>query len=241
MPATRVRWSAALAAGVVGGCLLQLNNLFSVVYISKVVTYSKIYGSLGAVPIFLVGLYFSWMIILLGSQVGYAFQNRQAYLQEKQAESINQRGREFVAMRIMTFIAQRFDAGEKPPSRIDVSTALGIPSQLAFQVLCALVSAELLVEVSADDTGYAPGRPLPKISVEDILDALRVGQGSELATSDDPARLVVRQEYDRIFLAEMEVAGAVTLQDLVRRTVTAVDPAKKQASPMNLQEAGAAT
>src|SRR5262249_42048607 len=61
MPAAKVRWDAALIGGVVGGCLLQFNNLFNVIYLSKVVSYSKIYGSLGALPIFLIGLYFSWI------------------------------------------------------------------------------------------------------------------------------------------------------------------------------------
>ena len=233
MPATKVKWNAALFGGVVGGGLLQLNNLLSVIYLSRVTQYSKIYGSLGAVPIFLLGLYFSWMIVLLGAQVGYAYQNRQAYLQEKQAESINQRGKEFVALRLMTYIAQRFYLGEKPPTRLMMSHALGVPSQLACQVLNALVAAHLLVEISGDETGYTPGRPVDKITVEDILSALRVGTGSELATSDDPSRAVVREQYEKVVLAELHAAGAVTLQNLVMRVaslpqvVKAVDESKQ--------------
>jgi len=217
MPATRVRWSAAFAGGIVGGCLLQLNNLFNVIYLSKVVSYSKIYGSLGVVPIFLVGLYFSWIIVLFGAQVGYAYQNKQAYVQEKQAETINQRGREFVAMRIMTYIGSRFLHGKTPASRLDISNALGIPSQLACQVLAHLCQAKLIVEAVGEETGYTPGKPIEKISVEDIISALRTGQGTELATSDDPVRPVVRKEYERIVLAEMQTAGSVSLQELVAR------------------------
>jgi YihY family inner membrane protein len=220
MPATKVKWNAALFGGVVGGGLLQLNNVLSVVYLSRVTQYSKIYGSLGAVPIFLLGLYFSWMIVLLGAQVAYAYQNRQAYLQEKQAESINQRGKEFVALRLMTYIAQRFYLGENPPTRLLMANALGVPSQLACQILNALVAAHLLVEISGDETGYTPGRPVDKITVEDILAALRVGTGSELATSDDPSRAVVREQYEKVVLAEMHAAGAVTLQNLVMRAAS---------------------
>src|SRR5690606_3616896 len=117
MPATSVRWDAALIGGMFGGCVLQLNNLFSVVYLSRVVTYSKVYGGLGVLPVFLVGLYFSWLILLLGAQVAYAWQNRNAYVQEKQAESINQRGREFVALRLMTYITEQFSIGNSPPTR----------------------------------------------------------------------------------------------------------------------------
>jgi membrane protein len=220
MPATKVTWNAALAGGLVGGGLLQLNNLLSVIYLSRAVQYSKIYGSIGAVPIFLLGLYFSWMIVLLGAQVGYIYQNRHAYLQEKQAESINQRGREFVALRVMTYIAQRFYLGEKPPSRLIMAEALGIPSQLVCQVLNALVASNLLVEVSGDETGYSPGRPMDKITVEDVLGALRSGSGAELATADDPSRAVVREQYDRVVLAEMHAAGAVTMQNLVMRVAS---------------------
>ena len=220
MPATKVKWNAALFGGAVGGGLLQLNNLLSVIYLSRVTQYSKIYGSLGAVPIFLLGLYFSWMIVLLGAQVGYAYQNRQAYLQEKQAESINQRGKEFVALRLMTYIAQRFYLGEKPPTRLTMANALGVPSQLTCQILNALVTAHLLVEIAGDETGYSPGRPVDKITVEDILSALRVGTGSELATSDDPSRAVVREQFEKVVLAEMHAAGAVTLQNLVMRAAS---------------------
>jgi membrane protein len=206
--------------GAVGGGLLQLNNLLNVIYLSRVIQYSKIYGSLGAVPIFLLGLYFSWMIVLLGAQVAYAYQNRQAYVQEKQLETINQRGREFSALRLMTYIAQRFYLGEKPPTRLVMSEALGIPSQLACQVLNSLVSAKLLVEVVGDETGFSPGRPADKITVEDVLAAMRVGNGDELATVDDPSRAVVREQYEQIVLAEMSAAGSVTLQDMVLRVAS---------------------
>jgi membrane protein len=82
MPNTKVHFKAALVGGLVGGCLWQLNNIFNVVYVSRVMSYTSIYGSLGIFPVFLVGLYFSWLIMLLGAQVAYAFQNRQAYIQE---------------------------------------------------------------------------------------------------------------------------------------------------------------
>ena len=220
MPNTRVVWTAAFVGGCVGGVLLQLNSMFSVIYLSKVVSYSKVYGSMGTVPIFLVGLYFSWLIVLFGAQVGYAYQNRLAYLQEKEAESVNQQGREFVALRLMTYIAQKFEAGEKPPSRLQMSAALGVPSQLAAQIIVPLVAGKLLVEVHGEEIGYSPARPIERISIEDILCALRAGQGKELATADDPARAVVREQFERVLLAEMQVANAVNLKTLAQRATS---------------------
>src|SRR5208282_1284765 len=99
VPNTRVRFSAALVGGVVGGSLWQLNNLFGFLYVSRAVTNFGMYNSLGLLPVFMIGLYFSWLILLFGAQVAYAFQNRKAYLQDKLAENVNQRGREFIALR----------------------------------------------------------------------------------------------------------------------------------------------
>lgn len=231
IPNTRVLWTAAAVGGLTGGILLQLNSVFSVIYLSKAVGYSKVYGSLGAVPIFLVGMYFSWLIVLFGAQVGYAHQNRLAYLQEREAESINQQGREFVALRIMTYVAQKFDAGEKPPSRVEMSKTLCIPSQLAAQVIIPLVASKLLVEIQGEETGYGPSRPIERISIDDILAALRAGQGRQLATADDPARAVLREQFEKILLAEMQIANSINLRTLISRVASLPQPTQSGTTP----------
>lgn len=216
MPNTRVHWKAALVGGLVGGLLWYLNSRFNVLFASRVVTASKIYGSLGVVPVFLVGLYFSWLILLFGAQVAYAFQNRRAYFQEKQAESVHQRGREFIALRVMTYVGQRFYGGESPPGDLEIAEALAVPSRLVGQIIQPLLQTQLLVETSNPETGYAPGRPLDKISCHDILQALRAGQGQELATRVEPAQVLVRGEFEKIQQAERQKAATVMLETLVK-------------------------
>ena len=129
VPNTKVKFGAAFVGGIVGGSLWYLNNVFGFLYISRVVTYSKMYGSLGLVPVFMAGLYFSWIILLFGAQVAYAFQNRKSYLQDKLVENVNQRGREFIALRLMTCIGQRFQHGQPPATIQEISSELGIPDK----------------------------------------------------------------------------------------------------------------
>jgi len=57
IPNTKVRFGAALVGGIVGALLWHLNSVFGFLYVSRVVTNSKIYGSLGLVPVFMAGLY----------------------------------------------------------------------------------------------------------------------------------------------------------------------------------------
>ncbi len=217
MPNTRVGWQAALLGGLVSAILWWLNNRLGVLYSTKVVTYSKIYGSLGAIPLFLLGLYFSWMIVLFGAQVSYVFQNRHAYLQERMAERVHHQAREFVALRFMAEIGRRFSLKIAPPSATLLSTSFAVPARLASQILESLAHAQLIVETAAPDSGYTPARPLEQIVVRDILKALRTGQGSDLPTTQDESRPVVQAEFAAILAAEESRSSRITLAELVQR------------------------
>jgi membrane protein len=217
VPNTKVHFGAALVGGLIGGSLWHLNNVFGFLYVSRVVTNSKIYGGLGLVPVFMVGLYFSWLILLFGAQVAYAFQNRAAFLQEKLVENVNQRGREFIALRLMTCIGQRFQRGERPITLQEISVQLGIPTRLAQQVLRILLAAHLVSEIAGAEPAYAPARPLDAINAHDVLRAMRAGGGQELALRAGPAPAEVYGEYARIEEAERKAASEVTMLALVNR------------------------
>jgi membrane protein len=165
----------------------------------------------------MVGLYFSWLILLFGAQVAYAFQNRVSYLEERQVENINQRGREFVALRLMTTISQRFDKGLTPPTTSVLGKELCVPTRLAQQILRTLTAARLVVDTAGQETAYLPARPLEDISCHDILQALRASQGQELETRDEPVRTEVLGEFCRIQEAERKVAASVSMLALVNR------------------------
>jgi membrane protein len=228
VPNTKVSFSAALFGGIVGGSLWHLNNVFGFLYASRVVSYSKIYGSLGLVPVFMAGLYFSWLILLFGAQIAYAFQNRRAYLQDKLVETVNQRGREFVALRLMTCIGQRFQNGLPPVTLPDMTNELGIPTRLAQHVLQMLLSARLIVETGGREPGYAPARPLGDITAHHILHALRSGGGQELPMRDGPVRAEVLGEFARIEEAEFQASSAISMLALVNRAQTQLELAAPQ-------------
>ena len=220
MPNTKVKWRASLIGGSVGGLLWYLNNVFGVAFFGQqIARNSQIYGKLAIMPVFLLGIYFSWLIVLFGAQVAYSYQNRRAYIQEKQTENVNERGCEFVALRLMTFIAQLFHWGERPPSSAQIAESLGVPSQLVGKVMEPLLKSKLILRVASpvsDETAYAPARPLDQISYQDILDSIRAGTGQELETRDDSSRTVVRGKFDEILKAERAVAGSITLRTLVQ-------------------------
>jgi membrane protein len=219
LPNTRVNFSAAAVGGAVAGALWFLNNVFGFLFISRVVTNSKIYGSLGLLPVLMIGLYFSWVFLLLGAQIAYAFQNRTAYLQDRLADNVNQRGREFVALRLMTRLGLRFHTGARPATVIELSHELGIPSRLTQSILRVLAHNGLVTEVAGSEAAFMPARPLDTISAHDILYALRTGTGQGLPTDSAPELAEIYGEFAAIEQAERQTASTISLLALSSRMV----------------------
>lgn len=218
MPNTRVQWQAALLGGAVAAALWTLNGRISALYNSKVVTYNAIYGSLGVVPLFLLGMYLSWLILLFGAQTAYVYQFRKAYLQERLAGRVHHQAREFIALRLMTHVGERFRDGAKPLTATQLAEQLAIPPKLAKDVLNTLVATGLLVETSGVEVGYLPARPLEQITAWEILHSIRAGLGHDVHTLADESRMIVRAEFEEIIAAEALRARSTTVQNIIERT-----------------------
>lgn len=68
VPNARVKVRLAVAGGALSAALFELAKAGFTAYITRFPTYEAIYGALAAVPIFLVWLYLSWMVTLVGAQ-----------------------------------------------------------------------------------------------------------------------------------------------------------------------------
>jgi DNA-binding IscR family transcriptional regulator len=116
----------------------------------------------------------------------------------------------------MTRIAREFAQCQPPSTATRLSEELGIPPNLAKELLRLLNQSNLLIETRGAETSYLPSRPLDQISVRDVLQALRCGSGSDLTTTADPERVVVGQILQEIGAASDAKSGSVTLENLSR-------------------------
>jgi membrane protein len=215
MPYAKVEWTAALTGGLTSGVLWHLNNKASVLYFGQVVRNKQIYGSLGLLPVFLIGIYFSWLILLFGAQAAFSFQNRRAFFHERLAEKLGQRVRESLAFRVMTLIARRFFTQERPPTVRELSETLDVPSSLVSRIVDPLIESRLLVEVSGREAAYVPGRPLENITFKNVIDSLRAGAALEPFDGRDGDSAVVRDAVRRVQHAEETASGSITLASLM--------------------------
>lgn len=231
-PNTKVEYSAAMVGGLFSGASWHIYNQLGFLLVSRVSSASKLYGGLALVVLVMGGLYILWLIILFGAQIAYAYQNRAAYLQDRLAENVNHRGREFVALRIMTYLGRRFQNGLRPATVPEISAELGVPSRLTQTVLRTLQATRLVTEACGPEAAFMPTRPLDAISAHDILIAMRTGTGQELPVSQAPELQEMYGEFARIEEAERKAAAGVTLLALANRMVPRAElAAPKPAEP----------
>ncbi|HET6604479.1 MAG TPA: YihY family inner membrane protein [Xanthomonadaceae bacterium] len=67
IPNRTVPWRHAIAAGVLAAVLFEASKSGFAFYLTQVPTYRQVYGAVAVAPIFLIWVYLSWSVVLLGA------------------------------------------------------------------------------------------------------------------------------------------------------------------------------
>jgi len=72
VPNCYVNWRNAVIGGVTAALFFELAKYSFGVYVKSVPAYQVIYGAIAVIPMFLIWVYVSWLIVLLGAQIAYS-------------------------------------------------------------------------------------------------------------------------------------------------------------------------
>ena len=171
MPNTRVRIGPALVGAVFGGVLwAAVGAIFTRIVIYSAKT-AAVYAGFAVVLLFLVWVYLSWLILLLGAQLSFYVQHPE-HLRGGHAEvPLTSALRERIALAVMYLIGERFVAGGPRWTINGLAERLDVPGTVLDEIVSALQAHGLVLDVE-DDT-VAPARDLGAIPLDGILDAVR--------------------------------------------------------------------
>ena len=172
MPNTRVKFSSALFGGIISGTLFQLLQFGYIHFQSMVTSYNAIYGSFAALPFFLFWLQASWLIVLLGAEMSFAYQNANTFEFDADTRRISYEYKRLITLMVVADVVKRFEKGESAPSNILLSVQLRLPIRLINEVLYDLVESRVFSEIAVDDTKetvYQPAFDIHKLTVVKIL------------------------------------------------------------------------
>jgi membrane protein len=170
------------------------------------------YSTLAQIPVLLMWVYTSWLTLLAGAELSFAYQNESTYAMERLVENASYAYKEAVGIWAMAELCRRFDAGEPGLTIEQAAMSWNVPSRLLNDTLRLLEEARLVVRSASEPPLYQPARSLDKITVRDVVACLR-------EAGKDPSELRQDPAYGQIALRALGGTvppAEVTMADLAR-------------------------
>ncbi|MEA2013016.1 MAG: YihY/virulence factor BrkB family protein [Verrucomicrobiota bacterium] len=174
MPNTKVKLSSAYIGGLFGALLWLLTQNLYIRFQIGVSNANAIYGTFASVPLFLAWTYMSWLIVLVGAEIAFSFQNRLIYTDKSIEDNFSYAMRWEVATIVLYDICKHFHDGTDGWLLEDFHMNIHFPNRLVSMVVNKLKEAGLICEVSeTEHQKYIPARDLDHLTLADVETAYR--------------------------------------------------------------------
>ncbi|MGN0890111.1 MAG: YihY/virulence factor BrkB family protein [Candidatus Spyradenecus sp.] len=175
LPNTHVRVPSAFLGAAVTTVVLSLFFKLCMVLQIGIANYSRLYGSLIALPILLFWIYSSWQIILLGAEICYVHQHRRELLRESAFTHPSERDTIVLALALTLATARTFEEVSQALTVSQFADAFALPEREVLRVAAILEHNRILLPVidsgSTVPSGYVLSRSLNRLTVADIINA----------------------------------------------------------------------
>ncbi|KPV40601.1 hypothetical protein AN478_05340 [Thiohalorhabdus denitrificans] len=212
VPNTRVPSLNALTGGVVAGLLWQLSGWVFGSFVASSARYAAIYSGFAIGLLFMIWLYLSWLILLVGARITFFFQHPEYLGQPEQGTPLRGRPRQRAALTAMLLVCREFELGRSPWTLEALQARLGIPGNPLLGVLEDLHGAGLIAPTGESPPAYLPARDPDTVTVKEVIDAVTRSSGGagppRYRLRPDPVADRLMERMDRALEQEL---GSVTV------------------------------
>ena len=174
LPNTKVFFKPAFMAGIITTIMWSVTQWAYIKFQVGVSNAGAIYGTFASIPLFLAWLYTSWLIIIFGAEVSFAFQNYRSFEDESREKQPSFQSRLDLGFVIIKDIAESFYKGKNWHIN-DFLHRKNAPSRLTHGLLSTFIDCHILNCIDAKDSHYAPAKDLSQMSLFDIEEAIKGG------------------------------------------------------------------
>jgi membrane protein len=217
VPNTRVKFRSALYGAVIAGALWETSGLLFTSFIGGSSSYTAIYSGFAILLVFMIWLYLSWIILLVGSCISYYHQHPEQLKWKDDNYRLSGRMRDQLALQSMIGIARSHDLqSDLVPSLENLAAYQQVPVEILKRMLDALQAAGLIQQSTHNPPHYLPGQSLQRIK---LLDILRSARAAEDEGQTDRFHCDARvSELLRSIDQQLEsTMGSETLADLLQK------------------------
>lgn len=205
VPNRSVSLRYAIGGGLVAAFLFELAKRGFALYVTTFPTYQTIYGALAAVPIFLIWIYLSWTVTLLGAEFAYCLG---IYREDWQEKRSLRGGALLLAYRLLKLLRQAQSRGESLGSDEIVQKMASMTHAEIDMSLQTLHTARLVLR---DEHGsWALARDLDEVSFSDLYHAGDYALPSSQSLNDESNEfrgLMQRLEHQFEEIMDKSLAG----------------------------------
>lgn len=213
VPKAPVKFKSAVCGAFFTAFVLGVAKWGFAVYIELFSSYTRIYTTLAAIPIFLFWLYLFWSIVLLGAELSYQAQYlpRTGKLWKRTLLSVGD-GALVLATQALTLIGRAFESGNRLPNDLELSEALGCSTTVLKPTLVALERAGILARGDSSEMPLTLLKSPHRISVGEV----------RLALFPDGRAIQCAGELSHLFRDCHAGGGAISLEQMMRLPALAI-------------------
>src|SRR3954454_12107651 len=220
VPSTHVRFGAAAIGSLVTTMLFTLVRWGFGVYANHLFQgrFNVIYGTVGLAVIFLIAIEVMWVVILLGVEISYVFQNLYGLLRATEQRIEDEpRFDLYFALRALVEIARRFEKREDAPSSYRMAEQFAATDPQMLRVMRRLEDSKLVAVVGGEYSGFVPGCDPDRITVEEVVQHIEGNQRSLPPQSgENREHDAVTDLFERLNSCVAEGLNRLTIGQMVR-------------------------
>lgn len=220
IPNIKVGLRNALTGAIVASVLWETGKSAFASSVGQSVQYSTIYGSLAVVPIFLVWLYITWVIVLLGLEIAFVRRHLPALIRARFEASQARNDRLGLVLRSLLLISERFEKGLEPAGIDELAQRFQVSFRRIDEEMSLLVRRGLLRRAAgrSGEPGLVPARAPDQITIVEVLGLMvhvpEIDEGA--GRLDQEAASVLRLFKE----GGAEAIGELTVREVVERLGT---------------------
>ncbi|HLF97923.1 MAG TPA: YihY/virulence factor BrkB family protein [Methylococcaceae bacterium] len=215
LPNTRVAFRSALAGGACAGLAWKGLGWLFAEFVADSTQYNAVYSSLAILILFMMWLYSSWLVTLLGGRVAFLHQYPAYLAFASRYPALSCRQEEWAGFAMILLIGQRFLHGDPPWTLEGLCRHLQLPIDPARELLRRFCSHGLLVRLDDGKESYLPARHLAAVAARDVYQAIRGEPAFPQRLPSEPTA-VAAQLCNTLDAAGLEVIGERSLLELMR-------------------------
>jgi len=217
IPNTRVKIRSAFTGAIIAGILWEVTGWLFANFVANSANYTAIYSGFAILMLFMIWLYLSWLILLVGATIAYYHQHPEqaAYLHKSE---LTARQKTELSLLAMLHIGHHFVQQKTAWEFETLSQKIGTTDDQIEHIMAPLLDSQLLTYGGKDCQQLLPQRPLEQITIKEIIDA--ASGNNETQQQQQRSHPVVGQLMQQLDKSLNSSLEGMTLLQLVEHSDT---------------------